>query len=383
MPEFRRSRALVVGTALALMVGLFSVDYTVERGDTLGEIAKEHGVSVADLIKLNDISNPNLIYIGQVLVIPGEEGEPEVVHVVKQGDTLSRIASSYGSSVTALVERNGITNPNLIRIGQNIVISGSGTSGGSSTSTPAPSANPNVRSGAYHIVKKGEKLDAIAANHGVPSSQIAKANGILNGVVYVNTRLFLDGPEYVAKGTEGEFIYTVKNGDRLGDIAAANGTNISTLVSLNNISNPNLIRSGQELLIPSGQRWVCPVDNARFSNGWGFPRGGGARWHEGIDLFTTHGAPVYAPVSGTVEFKTGPLGGHQFNLDGDDGVEYIGSHMSEFGKSGKVHAGEIVGYVGNTGNAVGTSPHLHFGMYLEGGVVINPYPTLVEHGCKG
>ena len=49
MPEYRRSRALIVGASLALLVALFSVHYTVERGDTLGEIAKEHGVSATHL----------------------------------------------------------------------------------------------------------------------------------------------------------------------------------------------------------------------------------------------------------------------------------------------------------------------------------------------
>ena len=55
--------------------------------------------------------------------------------------------------------------------------------------------------------------------------------------------------------------------------------------------------------------------------------------------------------------------------------------MDKFGKSGRVNAGDVVGYNGDTGNAVGTSPHLHFMMYYKG-VVINPYPTLVAQGCK-
>lgn len=385
MPKFRRVRALAVGASLALLVGLFSVDYTVERGDTLGAIARDHDVSLSELAKANNIANPDLIHPGQVLVIPGEEGKPDITHVVARGDTLSRIASKYGAPLSLLVETNKISNPDLIRIGQNILVPAAGTSDGADggSSSTRSTSDPTVRSGRFHLVKGGEKLETIAAQHsGVTADQIAKANGIINGTIYRGTRLFLDGPSLTAKGTAGELTYTVQRGDRLGDIAAAHGTSTSTLVEVNNISNPNLIRSGDTLMIPTGTTWVCPVKNARFFNDWGFPRGAGTRYHEGNDLFTTHGAPVYAPVSGTVEFKTGSIGGKQANLHGDDGLEYLSSHMSEFGKSGRVNAGDVIGYVGNTGNAVGTSPHLHFGMYLEGGIAINPYPTLIAHGCK-
>ncbi len=384
MPKNRLSRALAVGSTLVLLIALFSVDYTVKSGDTLGEIAKEHGVSVADLVESNNISNPNLIHIGQVLVIPGKEGEPDVVHVVRRGDTLGRIAAKYGSTVSALSDANGISNPDLITIGQNIVISGSTGSGGSDTTgggSTAMSSDPNVRSGRYAIVRKGENVAAVARRFGLPTDQIVRANGIVNGVIYANTRLFADGPSYTFEGGGSEGTYKVKSGDRLGDIAAAHDTTISNLTSLNDISNPNLIRSGQVLVVPGGSRWVCPLENAGFFNDWGFPRGGGTRWHEGNDLFSTRGSPIYASVSGTVQHKTGSIGGKQFNLTGDDGVIYVGSHMDEFGKSGRVNAGDVVGYNGDTGNAVGTSPHLHFMMFYKG-VVINTYPILIAQGCN-
>lgn len=381
MPRFRRSRALAVGAFLTLMVGVFSVDYTVQRGDTLGRIARDNGVSLSDLVAANSLSNPDLIYPGQVLVIPGEA--PDVKHVVARGETLAKIASAYGSSILVIAEANGIRNPNLIWIGQSIVVPSSTSSGGSSSapSNGSPSTAA-ARSGRHHIVRGGESLDSIAAQYsGVSASQIAEANGIVGKTIYRGTRLFLDGPSHVGEGTEGEITYRVQSGDRLADIAAQFGIGLTYLVETNNIQNPNLIRSGSTLSIPSGTRWVCPIQGASFFNDWGFPRAGGVRYHEGNDLFTAHGSPVYAPVSGTVEFETGSIGGKQFTLYGDDGVEYLGSHMSEFGKSGRVSAGEVVGYVGNSGNAAGTRPHLHFGMYLND-LAINPYPTLLAHGCK-
>lgn len=382
-------RALAVGTILAMLIAMFSVDYTVRRGDTLGKIAREQGVSLSDLAEANNIANPNLIRIGQVLVIPGQEDAPDIVHVVVRGDTLGKIARQYGASVTALIEANGIANANLIRIGQSITVPGTGGSGNAGTSgtgnsgdsEPPPAPDPNVRSGAHHIVTGGDTLQSIAQQHAVPADQIARANGIVNEKIYVGTRLFLDGPSYVADGSgEGESTYTVVRGDRLGDIAAAHGTNISTLVRMNNLTNVNLIRVGQSLKVPGGSSWVCPVEGSWFFNGWGFPRGGGTRWHEGIDMFAARGTPVLAPVSGTVKQVVGSVGGNQVTLSGNDGTFYLGSHLDAFGESGAVNAGDIIGYVGTSGNAADTSPHLHFAMYRDG-IAINPYPSLIGNGC--
>jgi LysM repeat protein len=257
-------------------------------------------------------------------------------------------------------------------------------SGGGSNSGGGGASNGTIsdRSGQYHVVKKGESLPQIASQYsGVSVDDIVRANGIVNGLIYAGAALYLSGPGHVASGSAGELAYTVRSGDRLGDIAHQHGVSISSISSINKISNPNLIRAGQTLVIPSGTQWVCPVGKASFINDWGFPRGGGVRYHEGNDLFVSRGTPVRAPVSGTVRFITGSIGGLQFSLDADDGVRYIGTHMDKFGKDGRVRAGEIIGYVGNTGNAAGTRPHLHFGMYYKG-TPVNPYPTLIAHGCK-
>lgn len=382
MPDNRRARAAVVATVLALLVGLYSLDYTVERGDTLSRIAQENGISLLELIDANDLSNPNLIRPGQVLVIPGRDQ----VHVVVRGETLSKIAAVYGTSARNLADANKLTNPNLILIGQEILVpassTGSAGSGGSSDSSGGASVSTSTRSGDYHVVKSGETIESIAAKHeGVSAADIRTANGILGDTVYTGTRLFLDGPGFIAAGSPGTGTYTVKSGDRLGDIAAKHSTSVSTLVSLNNLSNPNVIRSGQNLTVPSGSSWICPVGPASMFNDWGFPRAGG-RFHEGNDLFTGRGTAVVAPVSGTVRFIVGSVGGNQFFLDGDDGVRYLGSHMDKFnGKDRKVAAGEVVGYVGTSGNAQGSSPHLHFGIYINGKAV-NPYPTLIQFNCK-
>ncbi len=387
MPVDRRVRAASVATALTLLVALFSVDYTVQPGDTLGIIARDNNVSVSDLVAANHIANPNLIRVGQVLVMPTKDQ----THVVAPGESLYTIAKKYGTTVAALIKSNKLNNPNLIRPDQTLIIPGAaaGSGGGPGSSTGGSDSNGSTQkpdgasagSRRYHIVKKGETLEQIAKAEGVTVEAIATANGITNHTIYTGTRLFLDGPGHVSQGTSESATYTVQRGDRLVDIANHYGTSVSKLASSNGISNVNLVRAGQSLKVPAAGAWVCPVEKASFYNDWGFPRDGGLRFHEGNDLFTEYAAPIRASVSGTVKFKTGVLGGLQFNLKGADGVEYIGSHLSAKETDGKVNAGDIIGYVGTSGNAQGAHPHLHFGMYMAG-VPVNPYPTLIANGCK-
>jgi LysM repeat protein len=381
MPVKRRARALVVGTVIALTVALFSLEYTVQRGDTLGAIARDHGVSVSDLVEFNELANPDLIHPGDVILIPGEDGSLEQTHVVTQGESLFKIAGVYGSTARDIAEANGLVNPDLIRPGQELLIPGTRKKapGSSSGGSDAKSDGGSSRSDNFHIVQRGETLDMIAGKYSVSPDQIAAANGLVNGKVYTGTRLFLDGPAYVGSGSGGEGTYVVQAGDRLGDIAAKYGTNISTIADMNGLADVNLIRSGQTLKVPGGSSWVCPLEDSNFFNDWGFPRGGG-RFHEGNDLFAPKGSPVRAPVSGTVELIEGTIGGLQFNLYGSDGIKYLGSHLDSAGKTGEVGAGDVIGYVGNSGNAAGGTPHLHFGMYRDG-KALNPYPTLVANGC--
>lgn len=368
-----RFRALTAAAVLMLSVVGFSLDYTVERGDTLGGIARDQGVSLIDLVTANEVSNPDLIYPGQVLVIPGD-GNNETLYVVERGDTLVRIANRFATSVGSVVSANTLANPDLILVGQELLIPQ-----GTSPSPDRTAETGTGRSGGYHIVERGESVADVAAHHnGVSTSDVIRANGIVNGLIYAGTRLFLDGPGHIATGSSGETTYRVQRGDRLIDIARSHDAGLRDIISVNDIADPNLIQSGTTLRIPGGTRWVCPVQDASFINGWGFPRDGGERYHEGQDLFAPHGTPVRAPESGTVQFVTGTIGGRGFRLDTPTGIRYFGTHLERFGQDGAVNAGDVVGYVGNTGNA--ERPQLHFGMAING-TVINAYPTLIENQC--
>src|SRR5690606_30175023 len=97
--------------------------YTVKKGDTLSHIAKRFGTTVSNLVKINNIKNPNLIYPGQKIRISGSASlsSKAQYYTVKKGDTLSHIAVRYKTTVSNLVKLNpNIKNPNLIYPGQRI-----------------------------------------------------------------------------------------------------------------------------------------------------------------------------------------------------------------------------------------------------------------------
>lgn len=99
--------------------------YTVKRGDALYKIAAAYDCTIADLVKWNNIKNPNLIYVGQKLIVgwsaatPVPDPEPEqMYYTVQRGDNLSKIAAKFGTTVKQLVTWNNIKNANLIFTGQ-------------------------------------------------------------------------------------------------------------------------------------------------------------------------------------------------------------------------------------------------------------------------
>lgn len=96
--------------------------YTVKAGDTLYSIAKRYNVTVSAVAKANNITNYNLIRVGQVLIIPSKAPAPSATYTVKAGDTLYSIARSYNTTVAKIAAANKITNVNAIRVGQVLVI---------------------------------------------------------------------------------------------------------------------------------------------------------------------------------------------------------------------------------------------------------------------
>ena len=129
-----------------------------------------------------------------------------------------------------------------------------------------------------------------------------------------------------------------------------------------------------------GADWVCPTGDSAVSFGdtWGAPRSGGRR-HEGVDMIGPIGVPVLAVVAGVATARSAELGGNVLSLVGADGNRYFYGHLDSYGKLGAVAAGDVIAYMGQTGNARFSVPHLHFEIHPNGGVAVNPYPTVRAH----
>jgi len=142
-----------------------------------------------------------------------------------------------------------------------------------------------------------------------------------------------------------------------------------------------VVGGADPVLAAPGTEPVFPVAApTTFSDDWLQSRGGG-RLHEGIDLVSTMGAPLVATVSGTI-LRPGntPRSGIRLWIRGNNGDEYFYCHLSRFADNVRdglpVKAGDVVGYVGMTGDAQGTVPHLHFEIHPGGGGPIRPYPLV-------
>jgi murein DD-endopeptidase MepM/ murein hydrolase activator NlpD len=210
--------------------------------------------------------------------------------------------------------------------------------------------------------------------------------------------------------------YVIEAGDNWWAIASRAGVSMSTLLSMNAAAEDRVIRPGDVVCLPpgtsvsssgdlpSGSTVSSASSRSRssgiealpmqgpcwFSDDWGDPRGAGRR-HEGTDLFAAVGSYVYAVVDGTLTRRAwdqpGMRSGNAWWLTAADGsgTYYFYAHLADFAPElsvgSRVEAGQIIGFMGNTGNSA--FPHLHFEIHPDGGGAVNPYPLLSSlGGCR-
>lgn len=205
--------------------------YVVKAGDTLWTIAKNNGLSVDELKKINNLTS-NALTVGQTLkltsnnqpVIPTEP-EDTSVYIVKRGDSLYAIANRFGMTVDELKKLNDLTS-NLLSIGQKLKIK-----------NLEPQPNETT-----HTVKAGDTLYAIARTYGTTIDAIKRANNMTSNNLTI-------GRVLIIPSGNGYNTYTVKAGDTLYGIALANATTVERIKDLNNLKS-NTLSIGQKLLLP-------------------------------------------------------------------------------------------------------------------------------------
>lgn len=167
------------------------VVHVVSWGDTLFSIAARYGTSVNAVMQANGIKNADFIYVGQRLMISGGSPVPPInnsTYTVQSGDTLFSIATRNGTTVSALMQANGLYNY-WIYVGQVLKIPGSFP-----VPVPVPHPAPVPQQGVYHIVRPGEYLALIAARYGSSVYVIQMANQLPNAsFIWSGQRLFIPG----------------------------------------------------------------------------------------------------------------------------------------------------------------------------------------------
>jgi membrane-bound lytic murein transglycosylase D len=242
----------------------FSVDFEV-----LGEVCG--GVSAATLTALN----PALL---RKVTPPDEKNWPVVVpagtgqralaaleklpeekrlrwasHRVRKGETLSQIATNYGTSVGAVAEANQLRSVHRLRIGQDLVIPRAGSGGSYASASSARSASSGSSSGSSqkvtYTVRKGDTLSQIAERHRTSVSSLKKWNRVGDVIVPGQKLTLYTGGSAPSSSGKTDYV-SVRKGDTLWDIARAHGVSLASLLSANGLTSKSMIRPGDRLRVP-------------------------------------------------------------------------------------------------------------------------------------
>jgi murein DD-endopeptidase MepM/ murein hydrolase activator NlpD len=281
--------------------------YTVQANDTMYSIAKRHSVSVDAILWANNLTDPNVIKQGQQLVIPPSTGK---LHTTKDGDTLDTLATTYNVSKTGIAAVNGLAEDANLKAGQRLLIPVKGGSGDPAFA-PAP-------------------LTAANAEEPVPIPQNAGTGS-----------------------PTPPLISTVAPLVQVPGVMTAMGT---PTVTVTNRKVPKLA-------------WPVTVNPPKSGVSQGFRPG-----HTGIDIYAAKGTEIKAAAGGTVKMAAKhPEGFSGYGwiviVDHGDGISTWYAHCDSFAvKEGdKVKAGDVLGTVGTTGRAYGA--HLHFELRVSASAV--------------
>ncbi len=246
--------------------------HIVRPGETLGLIAQQYGVDILTLASANGIKDAHSIFSWQQLTIPADSSEADATlvargrHIVRHGETLGSIARQYGIALSDLIKLNNIFG--WIYPGDELALPVAGqASAPVQTNPPVTAAADSVT----HIVRAGDSLGTIAAAYGVSLYDLRAANNIWSWIIYAGQELkippggkplselglpaesvtLVDTPATVELVEASGITHKVQVGESLAKIAAAYGVSLYDLQTLNDIWS-SILYVGHELVIPAG-----------------------------------------------------------------------------------------------------------------------------------
>ena len=313
--------------------------YVVGPGDSWYGIAGRAAVDPSSLLEVNDASVDDLLVVGDRLCLPGGADVSGICtsYTVRAGDSWGSISVRVGSTPTAVAGANGV--------------------------------------GTDHTIHPGE---VVCLPPGASAPSVSSGSAVTSG------------------GSGGS--YTVVRNDSWSTIAQRAEVSMRSLLAANGAAAGDLLVPGDVLRLPAGAKQPPPraasiVLEAAPTQGpcgygdtWGHARHGGRR-HVGVDIFSGNGNYVYAVVDGRLSSRwwdgAGGRSGNAWMLTGADGNKYFYAHLSGFPPQlrvgSRVQAGQIIGWVGSTGNS--SAPHLHFEIRPGGGEPVNPHPIVRAQGA--
>ena len=370
--------------------------YTVAEGDAWFSVATAAGVTTGALLAANDADASTVLHPGDVLCVPDRAPRSTPTsdgascaskYTVVNGDSWFRISRSADVSLESLLDANNANADAVLQLGAEICLP-------AGAAAPAPSG-PACAS--KHTVLVGESWSGIAMSAGLRTSALLDANNATSTtILQPGDELCLPpGPAPMATADPCVSKRTVAAGESWYMISRSSGVPIQALYAANDASAASSLQPGQSLCLPEigfgrGLRSTlleaAPVRGAcRFANSWMASRGD--RLHVGVDLISPASTSVVAAASGTLtrQTKGAARSGNAWWLTTPSGTYFLYAHLSGFENGltvgSRARAGDVIGYVGSTGNAV--SPHLHFEIHPHGGGPINPYDSIwTVGGCS-
>lgn len=432
--------------------------HVVQRGENLFRIALNYGLTTEEVARVNGISNPASIQVGQRLIIPVEpqvEPEPAVqTHIVQAGESLGSIATFYNISADELAQLNGIANPNALYVGQELML----TPDAKVLEEVPVSDEVEVK----HIIQAGDTLFRLSLQYGITLDELLAANEISNAeLVFVGQEIVIPGvqppqlaldlpdvvtdfditPQILVEGQTGRVRLTTTEpaeiaGVFLGNdlqvisynedsshiifvpipiftepnihpmelsLSANSGISTNIIVNIQIITgayssqtitlpddkvpllNPGVEENENQILsnlmsrfnperyfegpmgLPAAAVMNSPFGTRRSYNGSPFDR-----YHNGADFAGGPGTPVLAAAPGRVVMvDTLHIRGRSVIIDHGWGIYTNYAHMNEtlVGVGDFVTTGQTIGTVGNTGRATGA--HLHWELWVNG-VPVDP-----------